>query len=66
MIYSFLSCSFGESAYMRQIRVSGRKLYQVPRLNPLEAIMKDCRDYFQETNRRVSFEYALLGVWDLR
>lgn len=33
---------------------------------PLEAIMKDCRDYFQETNRRVSFEYALLGVWDLR
>ncbi|CAH8364154.1 unnamed protein product [Eruca vesicaria subsp. sativa] len=32
---------------------------------PLEAIMKDCRDYFQETNRRVSFEYALLaGVND--
>ncbi|KAL0720737.1 hypothetical protein Bca4012_035336 [Brassica carinata] len=29
---------------------------------PLEAIMKDCRDYFQETNRRVSFEYALLGL----
>ncbi|CAN6824161.1 unnamed protein product [Brassica oleracea var. botrytis] len=32
---------------------------------PLEAIMSDCRDYFQETNRRVSFEYALLaGVND--
>ncbi|WCJ19625.1 Radical SAM superfamily protein [Euphorbia peplus] len=32
---------------------------------PLEAIMKDCRDYFTETNRRVSFEYALLaGVND--
>ncbi|KAH9702080.1 Elp3 domain-containing protein [Citrus sinensis] len=32
---------------------------------PLEAIMKDCRDYFQETSRRVSFEYALLaGVND--
>ncbi|XP_065869874.1 uncharacterized protein [Euphorbia lathyris] len=34
---------------------------------PLEAIMKDCRDYFTETNRRVSFEYALLaGVNDKR
>ncbi|KAJ0101896.1 hypothetical protein Patl1_06401 [Pistacia atlantica] len=32
---------------------------------PLEAIMKDCRDYFVETSRRVSFEYALLaGVND--
>ncbi|XP_048326166.2 uncharacterized protein LOC107413437 [Ziziphus jujuba] len=32
---------------------------------PLEAIMKDCRDYFRETSRRVSFEYALLaGVND--
>ncbi|XP_021910566.1 uncharacterized protein LOC110824287 [Carica papaya] len=32
---------------------------------PLEAIMKDCRDYFHETSRRVSFEYALLaGVND--
>ncbi|XP_050211748.1 uncharacterized protein LOC126661910 [Mercurialis annua] len=32
---------------------------------PLDAIMKDCRDYFIETNRRVSFEYALLaGVND--
>ncbi|XP_057487467.1 uncharacterized protein LOC130773545, partial [Actinidia eriantha] len=27
---------------------------------PLDAIMKDCRDYFLETNRRVSFEYTLL------
>ncbi|GLT89045.1 hypothetical protein SLE2022_070480 [Rubroshorea leprosula] len=32
---------------------------------PLDALMKDCRDYFQETSRRVSFEYALLaGVND--
>jgi 23S rRNA (adenine2503-C2)-methyltransferase len=32
---------------------------------PLEAIMKDCRDYFIETSRRVSFEYTLLaGVND--
>ncbi|XP_047325825.1 probable dual-specificity RNA methyltransferase RlmN [Impatiens glandulifera] len=32
---------------------------------PLEALMKDCKDYFTETNRRVSFEYALLaGVND--
>ncbi|KAL3717780.1 hypothetical protein ACJRO7_002998 [Eucalyptus globulus] len=32
---------------------------------PLNAIMKDCQDYFQETSRRVSFEYALLaGVND--
>ncbi|XVF23899.1 hypothetical protein REPUB_Repub13aG0079400 [Reevesia pubescens] len=32
---------------------------------PLDAIMKDCRDYFAETSRRVSFEYALLaGVND--
>lgn len=28
---------------------------------PLNAIMKDCRDYFLETSRRVSFEYTLLG-----
>ncbi|PON44741.1 Ribosomal RNA large subunit methyltransferase [Parasponia andersonii] len=32
---------------------------------PLDAIMKDCKDYFLETSRRVSFEYALLaGVND--
>lgn len=32
---------------------------------PLNAIMKDCRDYFHETSRRVSFEYTLLaGVND--
>jgi hypothetical protein len=24
--------------------------------------MKDCKDYFLETGRRVSFEYALLGT----
>ncbi|KAJ8760311.1 hypothetical protein K2173_011864 [Erythroxylum novogranatense] len=32
---------------------------------PLDAIMRDCKDYFLETSRRVSFEYALLaGVND--
>ncbi|XP_059666276.1 uncharacterized protein LOC132312060 [Cornus florida] len=32
---------------------------------PLDAILKDCRDYFLETSRRVSFEYTLLaGVND--
>ncbi|XP_057724811.1 uncharacterized protein LOC130940627 [Arachis stenosperma] len=32
---------------------------------PLSALMKDCREYYRETNRRVSFEYALLaGVND--
>ena len=28
---------------------------------PLEAIMQDCAAYFQETGRRVSFEYVLLN-----
>ncbi|KAK2376965.1 Radical SAM superfamily protein [Trifolium repens] len=28
---------------------------------PLDALMSDCKAYFQETNRRVSFEYALLA-----
>ncbi|KAL2940475.1 putative dual-specificity RNA methyltransferase RlmN [Bienertia sinuspersici] len=32
---------------------------------PLPALLQDCRDYFLETNRRVSFEYTLLaGVND--
>nr|DAD28202.1 TPA_asm: hypothetical protein HUJ06_029670 [Nelumbo nucifera] len=32
---------------------------------PLHALMKDCKDYFLETGRRVSFEYTLLaGVND--
>ncbi|MQL83468.1 hypothetical protein Taro_015963 [Colocasia esculenta] len=32
---------------------------------PLDAIMKDCQEYFHETGRRVSFEYTLLaGVND--
>ncbi|PIN01331.1 23S rRNA (adenine(2503)-C(8))-methyltransferase [Handroanthus impetiginosus] len=32
---------------------------------PLDAIMKDCKHYFLETGRRVSFEYTLLaGVND--
>ncbi|XP_077216640.1 radical SAM superfamily protein [Tasmannia lanceolata] len=28
---------------------------------PLDAIMSDCKDYFLETGRRVSFEYTLLA-----
>ncbi|GAV90368.1 RRM_1 domain-containing protein/Radical_SAM domain-containing protein [Cephalotus follicularis] len=33
---------------------------------PLDAIMMDCKDYFLQTSRRVSFEYALLaGVNDV-
>ncbi|XWS56584.1 hypothetical protein CRYUN_Cryun09bG0098000 [Craigia yunnanensis] len=44
---------------LREMIVPSAKSY------PLEAIMKDCRDYFTETSRRVSFEYALLaGVND--
>ncbi|KAK6929345.1 RNA recognition motif domain [Dillenia turbinata] len=32
---------------------------------PLDALMKDCKDYFLKTSRRVSFEYTLLaGVND--
>ncbi|KAF7816440.1 Ribosomal RNA large subunit methyltransferase N [Senna tora] len=32
---------------------------------PLDALMSDCREYFLETSRRISFEYALLaGVND--
>uniref|UniRef100_A0A7N0V6T9 Radical SAM core domain-containing protein n=1 Tax=Kalanchoe fedtschenkoi TaxID=63787 RepID=A0A7N0V6T9_KALFE len=32
---------------------------------PLDALLMDCRDYFQETGRRVTFEYTLLaGVND--
>ncbi|KAE8653695.1 putative dual-specificity RNA methyltransferase RlmN [Hibiscus syriacus] len=44
---------------LREMIVPSAKSY------PLDAIMKDCRDYFAETSRRVSFEYALLaGVND--
>ncbi|KAK6227969.1 hypothetical protein SCA6_000309 [Theobroma cacao] len=44
---------------LREMIVPSAKSY------PLDAIMKDCRDYFVETSRRVSFEYALLaGVND--
>jgi 23S rRNA (adenine2503-C2)-methyltransferase len=28
---------------------------------PLQALLKDCADYFRATGRRVSFEYTLLG-----
>ncbi|XP_022880236.1 uncharacterized protein LOC111397502 isoform X1 [Olea europaea var. sylvestris] len=41
------------------------KLVPSAKSYPLDAIMKDCRDYFHETSRRVSFEYTLLaGVND--
>ncbi|OMO58999.1 Ribosomal RNA large subunit methyltransferase RlmN, partial [Corchorus capsularis] len=44
---------------LREMIVPSAKSY------PLDAIMKDCRDYFAETSRRVTFEYALLaGVND--
>ncbi|ESQ52648.1 hypothetical protein EUTSA_v10016689mg [Eutrema salsugineum] len=52
-------CLHAPNQSLREKIVPSAKAY------PLEAIMKDCRDYFQETNRRVSFEYALLaGVND--
>ncbi|GMH27166.1 hypothetical protein Nepgr_029009 [Nepenthes gracilis] len=44
---------------LREMIVPSAKSY------PLTALMKDCKDYFLETNRRVSFEYTLLaGVND--
>ncbi|KAL6126635.1 hypothetical protein ACLB2K_074681 [Fragaria x ananassa] len=44
---------------LRETIVPSAKAY------PLSALMKDCSDYFNETSRRVSFEYALLaGVND--
>ncbi|XP_048421051.1 probable dual-specificity RNA methyltransferase RlmN isoform X2 [Pyrus x bretschneideri] len=39
---------------LRETIVPSAKAY------PLSALMRDCRDYFTETGRRVSFEYALL------
>lgn len=62
MFYSFtISFAFFVSLHapnqkLRESIVPSAKSY------PLEAIMKDCRDYFQETSRRVSFEYTLLGI----
>ncbi|KAK4431156.1 putative dual-specificity RNA methyltransferase RlmN [Sesamum alatum] len=44
---------------LREMIVPSAKSY------PLDAIMKDCKDYFLQTSRRVSFEYTLLaGVND--
>ncbi|KAI3927647.1 hypothetical protein MKX01_042919 [Papaver californicum] len=44
---------------LRETIVPSAKAY------PLDALMKDCKDYFDETSRRVSFEYTLLaGVND--
>lgn len=57
-ILSFFLCIslHASNQKLRETIVPSAKSY------PLEAIMKDCRDYFVETNRRVSFEYALLGM----
>lgn len=35
------------------------------KMYPLEALMMDCREYFQQTGRRVTLEYTLMaGVND--
>lgn len=57
-------CFLGQSLHapnqkLRETIVPSAKAY------PLDAIMEDCKDYFLETGRRVSFEYTLLaGVND--
>ncbi|KAK4273654.1 hypothetical protein QN277_017001 [Acacia crassicarpa] len=44
---------------LREMIVPSAKSY------PLDALMRDCKEYFLETSRRISFEYALLaGVND--
>eukprot|EP00850_Spirogloea_muscicola_P005382 SM000024S07844 [mRNA] locus=s24:792718:802523:- [translate_table: standard] len=46
---------------LREQIVPSAKVY------PLEALLQDCRSYFQATGRRVSFEYTLLaGINDQR
>eukprot|EP00850_Spirogloea_muscicola_P001660 SM000006S19425 [mRNA] locus=s6:588855:599099:- [translate_table: standard] len=46
---------------LREQIVPSAKIY------PLEALLQDCRSYFQATGRRVSFEYTLLaGINDQR
>lgn len=59
--FSLISFSVSTSLHapnqkLRETIVPSAKSY------PLEAIMKDCKDYFLETGRRVSFEYTLLGT----
>lgn len=55
LIFLFLSLH-APNQKLRETIVPSAKAY------PLNALMKDCSDYFNETNRRVSFEYALLGT----
>lgn len=54
---SFVSCIslHAPNQKLRETIVPSAKSY------PLDALMSDCREYFRETSRRVSFEYALLG-----
>ena len=42
---------------LREALVPSAKAY------PVEALLADCRHYFEVTGRRVSFEYTLLGEW---
>jgi hypothetical protein len=60
LIYDFSFVSYislhAPNQKLRETIVPSAKSY------PLDALMSDCKAYFQETNRRVSFEYALLGT----
>ena len=57
LTWPFLSISLhAPNQKLREAIVPSAKSY------PLDAIMKDCKNYFLETSRRVSFEYALLGT----
>jgi 23S rRNA (adenine2503-C2)-methyltransferase len=37
------------------------KIIPSARSYPLEALLADCKEYFNVTRRRLSFEYTLLG-----
>jgi len=56
--FSFVLCIslHAPNQKLRETIVPSAKSY------PLDALMSDCREYFQQTSRRVSFEYALLGI----
>ncbi|CAN1338905.1 Probable dual-specificity RNA methyltransferase RlmN [Linum perenne] len=57
--YTYIYDIHAPNQKLRETIVPSAKSY------PLDAIMKDIRDYFLQTSRRVSFEYALLaGVND--
>lgn len=57
--FPYLCSLHAPNQKLRETIVPSAKSY------PLDAIMKDCRDYFAETSRRVSFEYTLLGTEEL-